>query len=103
MACNCSKNVKVIEKDPLGCKECLEKHLSTAYVLYTEVLEDSSRAREKILFIGNMSCAEDHASALGMDELRDKIRGARKQFQSEGRADMDALLTALMEQRESEH
>lgn len=67
--------------DPLACHDCLEKHLAKAAEQAREVAEDSLRRSERILCIGNLGCAEDHARALGLVDLADAIRAARRSFQ----------------------
>ena len=70
------------EKDhPLACPRCLEKHVSAAIVYANEVFEDPTRQAERMMLIGNLVAAEDHARALNLVDLAMRIRGIRSAFQ----------------------
>lgn len=68
-----------------GCSKCYAKHLSKAAIEYSEYLEDSSRYAELSLCMGDMACAEDHASALGREKDRERIHELRNRAWSADR------------------
>lgn len=78
----------------IACRDCLGKHLAKAAVLAEEVREDGSRSTEKWMAVGNLSCAEDHARALGQHDFSKQIRAARKRFMqsAENANEVEALL-----------
>jgi hypothetical protein len=81
----------------MACGKCLAKHLSKASVEYSEVLEDASRYTELSFCIGDLACAEDHASALGWSDMKDKIRSARESVYSFEKSTYDDLVSLASE------
>lgn len=95
MACDCKKKQQTAEKkpveearpytvtiavrsvgQPLACENCLLKHLASAAINSIEYGEDAGRVTERALASANLSCAVDHARALGKDELVKQIEAA---------------------------
>jgi len=59
--------------------ECVEKHLGAAYVLLTETNDGYAH---RLRAIGHLHEAEDESQEWG--ELHKAIRGARKDYQTDG-------------------
>lgn len=76
----------------LGCRMCYAKHLAKASVELSEYLEDNSRYSELAMFVGDVACAGDHASALGEQQEAAELRNIRRSaMSSPSRAMCDRL------------
>lgn len=70
---------------PLACEFCLEKHVAVAPVYAVEYAESpEDRTAERLLCFAHLSCAEEHARALGRTEFADKLAAARTAFMDRG-------------------
>lgn len=69
---------------PLACEFCLEKHVAVAQVYAVESAENADRTAERLLCFAHLSCAEEHARALGRTEFADKLAEARAAFMDRG-------------------
>lgn len=85
---DCGKSAPGITRE--SCLECVEKHLGAAYVLITETRDGYFH---RLRAIGHLHEAEDESQA--WPKLHDKIREARKAYQSEGAVPNFALLAKL--------
>lgn len=99
MACPCKnkngaqpmaekRSVAVVVRDgshPLACVRCLEKHVGQAYIYAREYSEaPKERETERLLAIGNLGCAGEHALALGRNDYAARIKAARLAFADTG-------------------
>ena len=76
----------------MSCRMCYVKHLSRAAIELAEYSEDRSRYQELAMCIGDLSCAEDHASSLGLETEVSEIRSVRKSLENgPARSSCDAL------------
>ena len=78
-----------------ACPFCLRKHLLAARGYAREVAEDPTREWETEMLIENLVLAEDHALALGEQNLRDAIRTARHTLEDGATPDVCALYEAF--------
>ena len=70
---------------PLACEFCLEKHVAVAPVYAVEYAENpKERNAERLLCFAHLSCAEEHAQALGRMSIADRIADARSAFMDRG-------------------
>lgn len=70
---------------PLACEFCLEKHVAVAPVYAVEYAESpKERTAERLLCFAHLSCAEEHARALGRTDFADKLAEARTAFMERG-------------------
>ena len=79
--------VRLIVRDgshPLACVRCLEKHIGQAYIYAREWDEVRDRETERLLCIGNLGCAGEHALALGRKLFAARIKAARLAFADGG-------------------
>lgn len=78
------RSVAVVVRDgshPLACVRCLEKHVGQAYIYAREYSEaPKERETERLLAIGNLGCAGEHALALGRKDYAARIKAARISF-----------------------
>lgn len=70
---------------PLACERCLEKHVAVAPVYAVEYAEaPKDRTAERLLCFAHLSCAEEHAQALGRMSIAERIADARSAFMERG-------------------
>jgi len=84
-------------KSPLACWNCLAKHISAAYRQFVEYNEDRSRQAEKLLCLGNLLCAKEHAEALKCTEVSDMCRVAIGELFGDCNLDAEGLLLSLVD------